>query len=460
MSTNGAPSIKAPEALAQLPPHVTTVIEAIEQAGFEAWVVGGFVRDALRGKAPADADLATNALWTEVRDVCAAWGMTIHETGTAHGTVTVISDGQPCEVTTYRTEEGYSDHRHPDHVRFIGTIEEDLARRDFTVNAMAFHPSRGLIDPFDGLHDLVHKTIRCVGDAQKRLDEDALRIVRALRFASQLGFRLAPDTDIAVREAAPLIEDLPGERLDKELTLLLCGTFIRDVLLHYVDVLGIAIPALPPMKDFDQHSRWHCFDVLEHTAHVVASTPAYPLVRWAALFHDSGKPDTFIMDADGVGHMPGHQIASVDHLRQTANRLHFGRRRLHDLELLVRFHDDRPTPDRQGVRTLFGRLNYDGHLFHVMCDLMRGDALGQAEFSHARVATIDRVEELFNHMVEEGACLSPADLPVNGDDLMAIGAPQGPYMGLLLNELFAAVTKEKVPAEHSALIAYARTLMQ
>lgn len=460
MRASDAPYNRAFGALAQLPSQVLAIMDALEDAGHEAWLVGGFVRDALRGVTPHDADLATDALWQEVSAAARARGFDVIETGTKHGTVTVVVDGCACEVTTFRTEDGYADHRHPDAVHFVSTIEEDLARRDFTVNAMAFHPHRGLVDPFDGQHDLAHRIIRCVRDPRERFEEDALRIVRALRFASQLGFWIDPDTEIALRENAGLLADVAGERLDDELTRLLCGAAVRATLMRYPDVLGVVIPCLLPMVGFDQYSRWHVFDVLEHTAHVVEATPSYPLVRWAALFHDSGKPDTFLMDADGVGHMPGHQIVSVEHMRKTAQRLHFSRKFTHELTLLVRFHDDHPGASEKDVRKLYAKLEGDAHLFHVMCDLMRADAMGQAEFSHARVKTIDEVEALFNAMVARDACLTVHDLPVSGDDLKALGVPQGPYIGLLLGELFNAVANETVAPERPALLAYAKRLIE
>ena len=203
MSLNDAPHIEAHGMLAQLPASVCAVIDALEKRGFEAWVVGGFVRDALRGVTPHDADIATNAHWEQTREACLASGMAVHETGTKHGTVTVVYQNEPIEVTTFRTEGAYTDHRHPDSVLFVDTIEQDLARRDFTINAMAFHPVRGLVDPFDGQNDLANKIIRCVNDPSTRLQEDALRVLRAMRFASQLGFWIDPDTEAAIRRYAP-----------------------------------------------------------------------------------------------------------------------------------------------------------------------------------------------------------------------------------------------------------------
>lgn len=450
--------IRAYRALDPLPQPVIAVLRALESAGHEAWIVGGFVRDALRGVEPHDADIATSALWEETRDACLARGLAVYETGTQHGTVTVVAQGYPIEVTTYRTEGTYSDHRHPDSVMFVKSIREDLARRDFTVNAMAFHPVRGLLDPFEGQADLHHGIIRCVGDPVTRFSEDALRVMRALRFASQLSFRMNPDTELALFKTAPSLEGVAGERLSAEIERMLCGSAIHDVLMRYVDILGVVLPSLLPMKGFDQHTHWHVYDVLEHTAYVIQNTPPYPLARWAALFHDMGKPDTFIMDSNGVGHMPGHPIISVDHLNAAAKRLKFSRRMTRDLSLLVRYHDNHPTPTRKSVRKLFAKLEHDEHLFHVICDVMRGDALGQAPFSHKRVTTINDVEALFDEMLAEGDILTVHDLPVSGEDIIALGVPEGPQVGLLLNELFNAVANESIEPEREALLAYAAKL--
>lgn len=445
--------------LSSIPNPVLEVMSYLEESGFEAWIVGGFVRDALRGVKPHDADIATNARWETVKKISLEHNCRVIETGTKHGTITVINRGYPLEITTFRSETEYEDHRHPRAVTFVSSITEDLARRDFTINAMAFHPVRGLIDPYEGQADLHHHIIRCVGNPTQRFREDALRIVRALRFASQLGFSLAIDTENALFDQASTLSHVAGERLAVELEGMLCGDAIRSVLVTYADILSVIIPQLHVMKGFDQHSRWHIYDVLEHTACVVENTPPKPLVRWAALFHDAGKPDTFFRDKNGIGHMPGHPLASIEHLRKAAKRLHFSRKRLHDLELLVRYHDDHPAPTRQDVRILFAKLEENEQLFHVMCDLMRGDALGQASFSHKRVKTIDEVERIFNEMCSEGACLSVHDLPITGKDIVELGVPEGPQVGLLLSEVFAAVAREEIAVDRDELLTYVEKIM-
>lgn len=434
-----------------VPDPALQVIEAIEAAGFEAWLVGGFVRDALRGVNAHDVDITTNAHWEEVARACESFA-SVFETGVKHGTVTVVVDSHPIEVTTYRVEGEYGDGRHPDSVQFVNSVEEDLARRDFTMNAMAYHPDRGLVDPFGGKEDLRRGIVRCVGDAKKRFSEDALRILRAIRFVSQLSFRLDPETEAAAFECAPLLANVAGERVATELERLLCGDNIHDVLMDYVDILGVVEPALLPMKGLDQRSRWHAYDVLEHTAYVVANTPPYPKVRWAALYHDTGKPDTFVVDSNGVGHMPGHQKASVVHLAAAARRFHFSHSTAHDLHLLVLHHDFHPEPTRKSVRKLYVKLEAREDLFHTICDLMRGDALGQAEFCHDRTHKIDEVEQVFREMIIEEHCFKVTDLPITGIDLIELGVPQGPEVGRMLNELFARVVEEDIPCDRESLL--------
>lgn len=416
------------------------------------------MRDALRGAAPHDADIATNARWEQTRAACLACGMAVHETGTQHGTVTVVYKGEPIEVTTFRTEGTYTDHRHPDSVLFVDTIQEDLARRDFTINAMAFHPVRGLVDPFDGQNDLANRIIRCVNSPDARLQEDALRVLRAMRFASQLGFWIEPDTEAAVRKYAPSLSGVAGERLKQELEKLLCGKAVRKTMLRFTDELSVIVPCIKRMKGFDQHNPWHIFDVWEHTAAVVEATPAYPLVRWAALFHDSGKPDTFFIGADKLGHMPNHPVASVRHVREAAKILRFSRKTQHDLELLVRYHGNRPEPTKKSVRKLYALVEHDERLFHALCDLMRGDAQGKAKRATKWTKRINDAEALFDGMIAEGQVLSLADLPISGSDLIALGLPQGPQVGLVLKELFNAVANEEVEPDRDALLELAKRL--
>ena len=276
-----------------IPPYATRILELLENEGFEAWCVGGCVRDALLETTASDIDITTNALVCEVKKTIGAHGHHTIDTGIAHGTVTVLIEGRGVEVTTYRSEGTYSDNRHPDSVEFVTSLKQDLSRRDFTMNAIAYHPSRGLFDPFDGQTDIKNGIIRCVGDPSQRFQEDALRILRACRFSSQLGFAIEEETFAAMGAHAYLLSSLSSQRLRSELERFICGDYIHDALMKCSDIVAAVIPELKDMKNFDQKTKYHIYDVLEHTAYCMQYVASRPLLRWAALFHDFGKPHTF-----------------------------------------------------------------------------------------------------------------------------------------------------------------------
>ena len=277
-----------------VPDYGLRVLHALEDAGFEAWVVGGWVRDALLGAPMHDIDVTTSAPWQETERVLRAAGIEVHETGTAHGTVTAVIDGQPVEVTTYRVEGTYSDRRHPDEVRYVRDVREDLARRDFTVNAMAYHPDRGLLDLFGGREDLARSVVRAVGDPYRRFEEDALRVLRAVRFACRLGFEVEPRTQAALVACAPELDDIARERVGQEMNGVVASGRVSWALRNEFDVLARAVPALMPMRGLNQRSPYHAYDLLEHTARVCAGVEAFAggvptqALRWAALLHDAG----------------------------------------------------------------------------------------------------------------------------------------------------------------------------
>lgn len=443
----------------EIPAPALHTLRTLEAAGYESWMVGGFVRDSLRGAIPQDIDIASTAKWQDASRILREAGFSVHETGTKHGTITAVFDRTPIEITTLRTEGNYSDRRHPDSVHFTDRIEDDLARRDFTINALAYHPDRGLLDPFDGKGDLDEKRIRCVGEPRVRFSEDALRILRGLRFASQLGFDLEKDTEEATFAQAELLEEIAGERIRVEMEKLLCGSAVHDVLMRYVDVLGVVIPELLPMKGLDQRTRYHVYDVLEHSAYVIQNAPAYPLVRWAAFFHDMGKPDSFSLDDQGRGHMYGHPEVSAAHLGNVAKRLRFPNRLTHRIDLLVRYHDLRPANTPKSIRKLYAKLDYDESLFHAMCDLMRADALSQAPFCEERVHLTDDLEATFNTMIADEQCFSLDDLDVSGRDIIALGVKQGPAIGKVLDILLEAVIDEKIKPDRASLLSYAESVI-
>ncbi len=305
-----------------LPVPVEYVLHTLRRGGYEAYIVGGCVRDALLGFPPADWDVTTSAPPEDIVRLFEGRNRLI-ETGLKHGTVTILADGMPVEVTTYRIDGKYTDGRHPDSVCFTASLAEDLRRRDFTINAMAYCPEEGLIDCYSGQADLREGIIRCVGVPDIRLQEDALRILRALRFASVLGFSIDGDTADSLRRNRELLANIAAERLAAELNRLLCGRKAGKILLDYSDILGIFLPELSPMVGFAQHNAYHAYDVWEHTARCLqAASPLLP-VRLAVLLHDSGKPPCFTMDDNGIGHFYGHPAVSTEIARTVLTRLRY-----------------------------------------------------------------------------------------------------------------------------------------
>lgn len=438
----------------ELPPYAGKAIDALEAAGHESWVVGGCVRDALLGRGSSDVDIATRALWREAQRAFEALGWRTHETGTAHGTLTVVIDGCSVEVTTFRADGAYEDARHPKRVSFVRTIEEDLARRDFTVNALAYHPERGLLDPCGGRADLDRRLIRAVGDPDRRFSEDALRILRACRFVAQLGFSIDEATYRGMLANKGLLARISAERVAHELSALLLGPFAGTALVSTVDALSAALPELVSMKGFEQRTPYHIYDVLEHTAHVVDGVPAYPLVRWAALFHDMGKPAAFFTDEAGVGHFYGHADISVQLARGVLRRLSMPTSFSERVLELVKRHDDDVDATPKAVKRALARLGGDQELFAALCDLKRGDARGQAPHCIGRVALADELEEVLAGIVAADDAFSLKQLAIDGRDAMDSGVPQGPSVGAALAAALDAVIDERVPNDRAALLAF------
>ena len=439
---------------AALPPVALTTLEVLEGGGFEAWCVGGFVRDALLGRSVHDVDVATSARWQEAQRLFEAAGFATHETGVAHGTLTVVVGGEPVEVTTYRVDGAYRDGRHPDAVSFAHSIEEDLSRRDFTVNAMAFHPERGLLDPFGGQADLAAGVLRTVGDPHKRFSEDALRILRGCRFASQLGFALEDETWAAAVSQKSLLARVSAERILHELDGLLCGEHVHDALLGTADVLSFVLPELVAMRGFPQATPYHIYDVLEHTAWAVQRVPAEPLLRWAALCHDMGKPAAAFTGPDGVGHFYGHAAVSVELARGLLERLKAPTALREGVLALVRRHDDVVEPTPRCVKRMLRRLGGDPALFRALCALKRADALAQAAHCALRAELADELVRVLDAVMAADEAFSLAQLAVDGRDVLALGARPGPLGGAALQAALDAVIDEQVPNDPAALQAF------
>lgn len=437
-----------------LPSYARVALETLEGEGYESWVVGGYVRDALLGRPCADIDIATAADWRDVQRIFESQGFRTHETGTAHGTLTVVVDERTLEITTFRTDGAYVDARHPKHVEFVRSIREDLARRDFTMNALAYHPERGMLDPYGGLEDLKARTIRAVGDPSRRFGEDALRILRACRFAAQLGFDIDAATFDGMLANKGLLSRISAERVTNELESMLLGCFAGRAIMDTSDVLGAVLPELVSMKGFEQRTPYHIYDVLEHTAHVVDGVPPYPLARWAALFHDMGKPAAFFTDENGTGHFYGHAAISVMLARGIMTRLSFSSAFTARVLKLVERHDDVIEASPKAVKRALARLGGDTELFAALCDLKRGDARGQAPRCAGRVQAADRLEEVLAGVLAADEAFSLKNLAIDGRDVMEVGVAQGPMVGLALTAALDAVIDEEVPNEPGALRAF------
>ena len=423
------------------------VTERLRRAGFEAYLVGGCVRDGLRGVPPHDYDVTASALPDEILQAFS--DLPTVKTGIRHGTVTVLSDGLPVEVTTYRIDGAYADGRHPDSVRFSSSLEADLARRDFTVNAMAWTREIGVVDLFCGQDDLRAGILRCVGDPQRRFQEDALRILRGLRFASVLGFSLDPETDGALRALKDRLSLVSQERITEEFTKLLCGAGAKRILAEYPEVFGVFLPELLPCVGFDQRNFHHCYDLYTHLLHAVDAVPPEPRLRWAALLHDVGKPETFSRDGDGVGHFYGHASRSSELADEILRRLRVDNETRNAVVTLIRHHDSPIPPDPVAVRRRLGKLGPEG--FFDLLSLVRADTAALAPQFRSRSADLDRVEALAREILAEKQCFSLKDLAVKGGDLLALGY-RGKEIGDTLNLLLERVLSGRIENEKTALL--------
>lgn len=430
-----------------LPGSIEYILARLTDAGYSAYVVGGCVRDALAGRTPHDYDVCTSARPEQVHEVFA--GHTVRDTGLQHGTVTVILDHEPFEITTFRVDGAYSDSRHPDSVTFTDDVSLDLARRDFTVNAMAYHT--GLVDPFGGQEDLQNGVLRCVGDPRERFTEDALRILRALRFAARFGYTIEPETDAALRALAPALSRIAAERVKAELEGILLAPGAGDVLQAYPPVLGVVLPEILPCVGFDQKNPHHLYDVWEHTRRAVDAAPPDPILRWTMLFHDLGKPQTFSLDEHGVGHFYSHARASAVLADGIMARLRFPNAEREAVLELVRRHDGVIALDKKAVRRLLAKLGREQ--FDRLLAVHRADNMAQAtELIAPRLQELADIRALADEIERGGECTDARRLAVNGRDLIALGYAPGPSLGAELNALLERVLDDPALNEKNTLL--------
>ena len=429
-----------------IPDYVQFCIDRLENAGCEAFCVGGCVRDSILGLTPQDFDLCTAALPEQTEAVFSDCRLVL--AGKKHGTVAVVTEGGIVEITTFRTEGCYADNRHPEWVEFVPDIREDLARRDFTVNAMAFSPARGFVDPFGGRADLENRILRAVGDPQTRFREDSLRILRGVRFAVKYGLSVEEKTMDAMVALRGLMDNLARERVFEELCkLLLLADF--DDLLRFAPILAAVIPELEPMLGFDQHSPHHAYDLFTHTAHVTGAVPAELTLRWAALLHDTGKIATFTTDATGRGHFYGHARESAAIADAVLHRLKAPTALRERAVELIGLHMAKIEPERKAVRRWLSRLGPD--TMEALLTLQEADMGSKGTGKPGEAEQFGRLRTLMAEIQAEDACLSLRDLAVNGHDLMALGF-SGREIGETLHYLLNLVLDEKAENAKEALL--------
>lgn len=432
-----------------IPQAVWQSIERLEDKAFAAYLVGGSVRDLLLGRQPHDYDIATSARPADVQEVFQADKLI--PTGLKFGSQSLVLPDLVLEITSYRTESSYSDRRRPDSVAFTDSIEADLARRDFTINALAYNLQKGLVDPFSGLKDLKARTIRAVGLAEHRFAEDPLRILRGLRFASVLDFDIENLTKSAILKHYPLLKTVASERINQELRKLLLGPGVKRVLLDFAPVFCQLIPELEPCLNFNQHSPYHAYDVYRHTVEVLAHTPLDLDLRLAALFHDISKPCHFSLDDQGEGHFYGHAKSSAEIAARRLGAMRFEKECIKQVALYIRYHDGPLPEDPRLLKKRLAKLGPD-NLFKLI-DLQRADCLGQAQWLQAdRLEKLDRIQKLAREIMAEKPPLDLKDLAVDGHDALALGL-EGGAIGQALKGLLTQVLDGQIKNQRPDLLA-------
>lgn len=419
----------------QLPEKVNTIIETLQSHGYEAYAVGGCVRDSLLGRTPGDWDITTSAMPEETKTLFSH----TFDTGIEHGTVTVLLDREGFEVTTYRIDGKYEDSRHPSEVTFTRSLKEDLLRRDFTINAMAYNETSGLVDEFGGLKDLKARKIKCVGDAHARFSEDALRILRGVRFAAQLGFEIEEDTREGMRELAPTLVNISAERIQVELVKML--TSDRPDLLRDAYELGITkvfLPEFDRMMETTQETPHHMYTVGEHTLHALCNVRPDKILRLTMLLHDTGKPALKTVDEEGVAHFKKHAFESEKIAKTVLRRLKFDNDTLRKVTRLVYYHDYRMPEKAVNVRRAMHTIGED--IFPYYLEVRRADVLAQSMYQREdKIRNLDGVEARYREIVEAGQCVSLKELAISGKDLIEAGMEPGKEIGETLKKMLSLV---------------------
>ena len=433
-----------------IPSNAEKILQVLNENGYEAYVVGGCVRDSILDRNPNDWDITTSASPYQVKEL---FPRTI-DTGLQHGTVTVMMDKEGYEITTYRVDGDYEDGRHPKEVTFTSSLEEDLKRRDFTINAMAYHPKEGLVDLFHGMDDMENKIIRCVGDPMERFHEDALRIMRAVRFSAQLGFEIEEQTKAGISRLTSNLKNVSAERIQAELVKLLVSPhpdYLRAA--YETGITKEFLPEFDLCMETEQNTPYHCFTVGEHILHSLLYVEADKVLRLTMLLHDIGKASMRTTDANGVDHFKGHGPAGKEIAKKILRRLKFDNDTIAQVTHLIYWHDYRPAPEEKAVRRAIHKVGED--LFPLFLKVQRADNLAQSMYlREEKLARIDGVEKLYHEIMEKHQCVSLKTLAVTGRDLIAEGMKPGPQMGAVLQELLEVVLDQPEMNEKEKLLAW------
>lgn len=436
----------------KLPQQVSYIIEQLEKHGFEAYAVGGCVRDSILGRIPDDWDITTSAKPEQVKEI---FNRTI-DTGIEHGTVTVMIEKTGYEVTTYRIDGEYEDSRHPKEVVFTSNLVEDLKRRDFTINAMAYSETAGLVDVFDGIGDINRKMIRCVGKAKERFSEDALRILRAVRFAAQLKFQIEEETKEAIEDLAVNLKNISAERIQTELVKLLVSKEPERIREAYeLGITKVILPEFDDMMTCTQENIHHMYTVGEHTVQALKQVEADKVLRLAILLHDTGKVETKTVDQQGVAHFYGHAAKSAEIAHTVLRRLKFDNDTIVKVKKLVELHDHRPSLQKSSVRRLAVKSGTE--LFEALIKIKKADTLAQSEYKREeKLAYLEQMLQLYQEIIRDKECIRLKDMQINGKDLLSMGIPQGKTMGKILNDLFELVLEEPENNQKEFLCEYVK----
>lgn len=436
---------------------VKTVLSTLKSNGFSAYLVGGCVRDQLLLRQISDYDITTDATPDEILKVFDSFH-TI-KTGIKHGTVTVIIDKTPFEITTFRTDGIYQDNRHPSDVRYVKNLKEDLARRDFTINSMAMEENQTIIDYYNSIDDINNKIIRCVGNPDMRFKEDSLRILRALRFSSQLGFKIEDDTKAAIYENKHLLHNISAERISQEFSKLLLGPFVTDVLIEYKEILAVFIPEFIPTFNFDQHTKHHCYDVYTHIVKSVESVPQNLNLRLTMLLHDIAKPECYVYNNFDGGHFKGHQLPSSKMAYTILKRLKYPNKTIEYVVELIKEHDNRFPATEKSVKKFISK--HDENFFYDYILIRTADTLAQSDYQRKeKLENISIIKEIGQQIFNSKECYNLSKLDITGHDLISSGISQGEIIGEILDYLLEGVIEGNFPNNKLVLISEAKNFIK